>query len=94
MEGASAVLDIDTGGGERLSELQSHWPKLVIATENYPPNVGLSAARLVPLDAHVVDVPSGDYELMPFAGGAFDLILNRYSAFNPPELAHTLKHNG
>ncbi len=39
MQQSSAVLDIDTGGGEKLLSLRESWPQRVIATEGYAPNI-------------------------------------------------------
>src|SRR3981081_3736770 len=36
--GASSVVDLGTGGGERLLELREAWPARVTATEEHPPN--------------------------------------------------------
>jgi len=54
MRGATALLDVDTGGGERLLELREAWPRRVTATESYPPNVRVATERLGPLGATVV----------------------------------------
>lgn len=53
--GASALLDLGTGGGEWLAAL-SHRPASTVATEGWPPNVGVAAARLRPLGVPVVQV--------------------------------------
>lgn len=82
MRQAASVIDLGTGGGERLLALQEHWPRRVVATEDYPPNFRLATERLAPLGVQVVDVPLGDDAPMPFTDGEFDLVLNRHSAFN------------
>jgi hypothetical protein len=41
MRQASSLLDMGTGGGERLLEWQVYWPDKVAATEDYAPNVKL-----------------------------------------------------
>ena len=94
MRQASSVLDLGTGGGERLLKLQEHWPKKVVATEDYPPNFKLATERLSPFEAKVVDVPLTDDDLMPFADGEFDLVLNRHSGFNTKEVARVLAPGG
>ena len=94
MQQSSAVLDMDTGGGERLLELREYWPATVAATEGYPPNVKLAAARLTPFGVQVVDVESSDNALLPFANGTFDLVLNRHGAFNAREVARVLAPDG
>jgi SAM-dependent methyltransferase len=94
MQQATAVLDMDTGGGERLLELRAAWPERVVATEAYPPNVKLARERLEPLGVTVLDVEVDNERAMPFADGEFDLILNRHSAFNSRELARVLAAGG
>ena len=37
MEGSSSVIDLDTGGGEKLLSLRKHWPARVVVTEDYAP---------------------------------------------------------
>jgi SAM-dependent methyltransferase len=91
---ASAVIDLGTGGGERLLKLQEYWPRKVVATEDYPPNFRLATERLSAVGAHVVDVPLTDYDPMPFADGEFDLVLNRHSGFNAREVARILAPGG
>ena len=94
MRQASAVIDLGTGGGERLLKLQGCWPKKVVATEDYPPNFRLATQRLSRFGAQVVDVPLTDYDPMPFADGEFDLVLNRHSGFNAKEVARILAPGG
>jgi SAM-dependent methyltransferase len=94
MRQSSSVIDLGTGGGERLLKLQEYWPKKVVATENYPPNFRLATERLSPFGAQVVDVRLTDDDLMPFANGEFDLVLNRHSGFNAKEVARILAPGG
>lgn len=93
MRSAASMVDIDTGGGERLLELRDSWPKKVTATEGYPPNVRLATERLAPLGVSVVEAESTGQPL-PFADGAFDLVLNRHAGINVPETARILKSGG
>jgi SAM-dependent methyltransferase len=94
MRQASAVIDLDTGGGERLLQLRADWPPKVVATENYTPNFRLADQRLAPLGVRVFNVRSADNELLPFANGEFDLVLNRHASFNPSEAARILAPGG
>ena len=55
MEHSSALLDIGTGGGEKLLALRDHWPAKVVVTEDYPPNVELAREQLEPLGVEVKD---------------------------------------
>ena len=91
---ASSVIDLGTGDGERFLKLQPHWPKKVLATEDYPPNFVLATQRLSLFGATVVDVPLTDKDPMPFADGEFDLVLNRHSGFNAWEVARILAPGG
>ena len=94
MRQSSAVLDMGTGGGERFLALRAHWPETVVVTEEYPPNVKLAGARLGPLGVRVVRVPLRRGGAMPFAGGAFDLVLNRHSGLSCTEVARILTPGG
>jgi SAM-dependent methyltransferase len=94
MRGAESVLDMDTGGGERLLDLRKYWPARVVATEGYPPNAVQAAERLRPAGAAVVRAESSDNAQLPFAAGSFNLVLNRHSALNPAECARVLTSGG
>ncbi len=94
MRQASSLIDMGTGGGERFLKLREHWPKRVVVTEDYPPNVKLANERLAPLGVKVVDVPLLNDGPMPFAGAEFDLVLNRHSGFNAREVARILALGG
>ncbi len=69
MRRSSSVIDMDTGGGEKLLRLQDHWPAKVIATEDYLPNFQLATRRLSPLGVKVVKAPVSDTASMPFGDG-------------------------
>jgi SAM-dependent methyltransferase len=97
---ASAVLDVQTGGGEVLdfalarvtdtSEAPAGTcaaaeattvnapepPRLTIATEGWPPNVAKATALLRPRGVAVV--AAGEDDPLPFADGAFDLVVSRH----------------
>jgi SAM-dependent methyltransferase len=94
MDRASSLLDMGTGGGERLLALRDHWPARVAATEDYPPNVQLATERLAPLGVRVVEVALNGDTPLPFADGEFDLVLNRHSGMNCGEVARTLAPGG
>lgn len=91
---SSSLLDMGTGGAERLLKLRDCWPEKVVVTEDYPPNVRLAAERLSPFNVQVVKIPLTDYDPMPFADGEFDLVLNRHSGLNPAEVARILSSGG
>jgi SAM-dependent methyltransferase len=94
MKQSCAVLDLDTGGGERFLQLGNAWPPKVVATEHYPSNLQLATERLSPFGVKVMDVELTDSGLMPFADEEFDLILNRHGSFNPDEVARVLSPGG
>src|SRR3712207_5462205 len=66
MRGARSVVDLDTGGAERLLSLRAAWPARVVATEEWPPNVSLAYERLTPAGASLVIVHCADHAPMPF----------------------------
>ncbi|WP_223180520.1 class I SAM-dependent methyltransferase [Streptomyces griseicoloratus] len=79
LESATAVLDVQTGGGEVLDfalGAASRPPRLVVATEGWPPNVAKATARLRPRGVAVVASPED--APLPFADGAFDLVVSRH----------------
>lgn len=94
MDRASSVLDIGTGGGERLLALCDHWPPAVAVTEDYPPNVALARKKLAPLGVRVEDASCGEDDPLPFDDGAFDLVLDRHSGINASEIARILAPGG
>lgn len=75
MARAGAALDIQTGGGEVLAGVPVR-PALCVATEAWPPNVARATALLHPLGTVVVAAP--DKPPLPFADGAFDLVVSRH----------------
>ncbi len=104
--GATAVLDLGTGGGERLARC-APFPSLAIATEAYAPNAPIAAKRLEPLGVRVVRTdhachnaggPQGGNRWpgrrLPFADGTFDLVLASRAAFSPLEVARVLRPGG
>ncbi len=76
---ATAVLDIQTGGGEVLVEVLArvpHSPALLAATESWPPNIEVASRALRPLGVSVVAVP--DNADLPFPAETFDLVISRH----------------
>lgn len=55
LPGATALLDMGTGGGELLSSLRP-LPPTTYATEAYPPNLPVARAQLAPLGVNIVAV--------------------------------------
>ncbi len=99
---ASSMLDMGTGGGEWLSGRRR--AARTVATEGWPPNVPVAAARLAPLGVAVVHdegaVDNVDQETgpargrLPFRRGAFDLVVNRHEAFAAGEVRRVLSPGG
>ncbi|MFB7657384.1 MULTISPECIES: methyltransferase domain-containing protein [unclassified Streptomyces] len=78
---ATAVLDVQTGGGEVLDfALQQSGaerrPPLVVVTEGWAPNVAKATRLLRPRGVPVVASP--DDAPLPFADSAFDLVVSRH----------------
>lgn len=89
---STAVLEMDTGGGERFAELADLFPAKVAATESYPPNVEAAGRLLEPLGV-TVTVPAHDDDL-PFEDSGFDLVLNRHGSLPAGEIARVLVDGG
>jgi len=84
------LLDMGTGGGERLFEI-GHPYHLTHVTEGYPPNVELCRKNLVPLGIGVKQVFS---DILPFENEMFDVVINRHSSFDIFEVWRVLKPRG
>ncbi|MET9389820.1 class I SAM-dependent methyltransferase [Streptomyces sp. NPDC006624] len=93
---AEAVLDVQTGGGEVLDFALARAPRrpsLTVATEGWAPNAAKATALLRPRGVAVVAVPED--EPLPFADGAFDLVVSRHPV-RPQweEIARVLRPGG
>ncbi len=85
------LLDIDTGGGEFLLNL-NHPFENTSATEGYPPNAELCMKTLLPLG---IDFRQGTgSEKLPFDDGCFDIIINRHGQYLPEDIYRLLKSGG
>jgi SAM-dependent methyltransferase len=71
----AAALDLETGGGELLAYIAA-LPRLMVATEAWPPNVMVAKNTLRPLGVGVVQVGVG--HALPFASATFDLVISRH----------------
>ncbi|MFI6813170.1 class I SAM-dependent methyltransferase [Nonomuraea sp. NPDC050328] len=87
-----AALDLQTGGGEVLAGA-GRFPRTMVATEGWPPNVAKATRLLHPLG--VVVVAHGDEPPLPFADEAFDLVTSRHPV-RPwwAEIARVLRPGG
>jgi len=89
----AAALDLQTGGGEVLATIPAGPPALV-ATESWPPNVGVARRNLAALGARVVEV-ADEYGDLPFGDGTFDLVVSRHPVcVRWDEVARVLKPGG
>ncbi|MFD3930334.1 class I SAM-dependent methyltransferase [Streptomyces sp. NPDC058614] len=92
LAGASAALDIQTGGGEVLASAPK-LPPLTAATEGWPPNVAKATALLHPRGAVVV--AAAEDAPLPFAAEAFDLVVSRHPVRTYwDEIARVLRPGG
>ena len=94
MRSVPSVLDIATGGGERLLAMRASWPETVVVTEGYPPNLKLARERLEPLGVRVIQADNDEYSPIPFEYSEFALVLNRHGALNVDEIARILLAGG
>lgn len=88
---AERVLDLGTGGGERLAEIVDGLPCRVVATEEWEVNAPIAARRLRGRGADVARCSS---LMLPFAAGSVDLVLDRHEALEPSEVARVLAPGG
>lgn len=92
MGAVSAALDLQTGGGEVLATIPRA-PKVLVATEGWPPNVEIARRTLAPLAGSVVDV--ANEAPLPFDDGSFDLVTSRHPTFTAwEEIARVLRVGG
>jgi len=89
--GIETLLDIDTGGGERLGSFD-FLPRQTFATEGYEPNLPLATAALGKRGIEVVC--SQDPAHVPFPDSFFDRILCRHGAYTESEVLRMLKRGG
>jgi SAM-dependent methyltransferase len=90
---ATAMLDMDTGGGEILSRF-APFPSVAYATEAYAPNIPIARQRLEPLGVKLVALEEEEPAHLPFADRTFDLILNRHGYYLALELYRLLQPGG
>lgn len=70
-----SALDLDTGGGEVVSEA-TVLPQHMCVTESWPPNAQRARERLGPRGVEVVETADG--APLPFADGSFELVTARH----------------
>ncbi len=92
------LLDLDTGGGEVLTEVlapmlkSGRCPAHIVATESWQPNVPIARRRLESLGISIRQSPSA--ERLPADDLGFDLVLNRHGGWHPAELRRVLVPGG
>lgn len=91
-ERAGSVLDLGTGGGERLAEIAAGLSAQVVATEYWPPNRRIAHERLAALGMEVLGADSE--RSLPFRPESFGLVLSRHEAFAPTHVAEVLAPGG
>lgn len=91
---ADSVLDMGTGGGEKLREFADALPPNTVATEGYAPNIPLARANLASLGSRVVAYDAEAESRMPFDDNTFALIINRHEAYYAQEVQRILKPGG
>lgn len=89
MKGAQKMLDMRTGGGERLAQYLAIQPVAeVSATEGYAPNISAARQRLAPLGVTVYEVQD---DRLPLPDASLDLIINRHGSYKASEVQRVLK---
>ena len=95
LERSDDVLDIDTGGGEKLLSLYqgcARWPQRAIAIEAYKPNLSVAQRNLASIGVKVRPYASSDS--LPFDAAAFSLVINRHGQYSAAEVARILRPGG
>lgn len=85
------LLDMETGGGEFLLEL-NHPNTNTSAIEGYKPNVEFCKNKLLPLGIDFKEADGSD--VLPFKDNCFDIVTNRHGDYNVYELNRVLKTKG
>lgn len=70
-----SALDLDTGGGEVLSEA-TQFPELMAATEGWPPNAQRARGLLGPRGVDILETTAGSG--LPFPDSSFELVTARH----------------
>jgi len=79
IENLHAIVELQTGGGERLAEILSEVkrrPDTIVATESWSPNAALARVNLAAYNVSVLE--QDDKAVLPLADNAFDLVCARH----------------
>jgi SAM-dependent methyltransferase len=74
--GCSTLLEVEAGTGRMIGSLPV-LPRVAVATEGFPPSVAVAAPRLRARCVQLV-VTSQERPGLPFASGAFELVVSRH----------------
>lgn len=90
MAGAQRIVDLGTGGGERLQRLldgnvapAAH----TVATEGWEPNLVVAREGLSPHGVEVVRYDAESDRRMPFGNDTVDLVMSRHETIDASEIA-------
>jgi hypothetical protein len=89
-----SLLDIGTGGGEKLIEFHDLFPKRTVATEGYAPNIPVAMTNLQSYGVSVIPYDSETDAHMPFDDNSFARIINRHESYDAREIARVLYSGG
>lgn len=96
IENLHAILELQTGGGERFAEILSEVklrPNTIVATESWGPNAALARANLAVYNVSVLE--QDDKTVLPLADNAFDLVCARHPTTTLwEEIARVLQPGG
>ncbi|MCA1306904.1 class I SAM-dependent methyltransferase [Microbacterium esteraromaticum] len=94
------ILDLGTGGGERLSSLASSCHELptplpqVLATEGWAPNIAVARERLAPWSVPVLQYDADAADVLPIAERSVGLVMARHESYEAAEVARVLAPSG
>lgn len=92
LQQVNSALDLDTGGGEVLSEAPV-FPPQMCATESWPPNILKARQRLSARGVQIVD--TSRTTTLPFADNSFELVTSRHPVQPDwPEIYRVLQPGG
>lgn len=94
LRNADSVLDLGTGGGEKLLEFKDALPSLTFATEGWAPNISVARRKLEPFGIQVIPYDIESDGRMLFSDHTFSLVIDRHESFDAFEVARILKPGG